>query len=219
MTMHMLGCVELSFLNYDAASGLLEGSIAPLRRIGDHEQVAWSLVFLGIVSRCTGDHEKAMARFEEGLALFREVGLVQGAGYALCEMGIVATRRGDLESADNLLKQSLVTVFEAADRMATAKAMEALADVETRRGEFVRSAQLLASAQTVRTEIGGPVEAYEMEAYEALLATTSHSLGKARFAQAWAGGAAMTLTEAVRFALADQSALATLDRNDHVLIE
>ena len=49
MTMHMLGCVELSFLNYDAASGLLEGSIAPLRRIGDHEQVAWSLVFLGIV--------------------------------------------------------------------------------------------------------------------------------------------------------------------------
>jgi len=219
MTMHMLGCVELSFLNYDAASGLLEGSIAPLRRIGDHEQVAWSLVFLGIVSRCTGDHEKAMARFEEGLALFREVGLVQGAGYALCEMGIVATRRGDLESADNLLKRSLVTVFEAADRMATAKAMEALADVETRRGEFVRSAQLLASAQTVRTEIGGPVEAYEMEAYEALLATTSRSLGKARFAQAWAGGAAMTLTEAVRFALADQSALATLDRNDHVLIE
>ncbi|TME39743.1 MAG: tetratricopeptide repeat protein [Chloroflexi bacterium] len=201
MTMHMLGCVELCLRNYDAASALLEESLGPLRRVRDHEQVAWSLVFLGVVSRCTGDYERAMVLFEEGLALFREVNLKQGAGYALCEIGIVATKRGDLRTAEGVLKESLVTLHAAIDRMATAKVLEALADVAARHQQFVRSAQMLGSAEALRTAIGGPIEAYELDSYRGLVSTVGRGLDKAGFAEAWANGKAMTPEAAVSFAL------------------
>ncbi len=205
-TQQMLGIVELCLGDYDAARRLIEESLTPLRRMRDYENVAWSLVYLGVVSRCMKDYDHAKMSLEESLALFREVNLKQGVGYSLCEIGIVATQQGDLSEAEALLRESLRILHTAVDRSATAKVLEALAENGARLGQLGRSAQLLGSAEALRASIDAPIEAYELDTYRRLVDNISQGLSNANLAKTWEKGHAMSLEDAVSFAMRDDDA-------------
>jgi tetratricopeptide (TPR) repeat protein len=208
MTLHYMGTNALCLGDYDEATRLLEESLPMHRRVRDDMDAAWSLVFLGVIARCKKNHDRAMGLLEEGLLHFREANLKQGAAYALCEMGIVATRLGDFSGADSQLRESLAMLHAANDRSATAKVLEALANVRAGVGQLDRSAHMLGSAEALRTSIGAPVEAYELDNYKILVSTVSKGLGKVRFGKAWAEGKGMQLEDAVTLAMQDVTGVA-----------
>jgi DNA-binding CsgD family transcriptional regulator len=137
----------------------------------------------------------------ESLALSREAGYREGIAWSLNELGIVAYRRGELGRADASLKESLRVHHDLGDRWRIASVLEALAGSARARGELERAARLFGAAEALREAIGTPVPLCERPDRDRNVAAVRARLSDA----VWAEGRAMTLGEAVGYALAEGS--------------
>jgi predicted ATPase/DNA-binding SARP family transcriptional activator len=199
----VLGYVQLCLGNYQGASDLIDESLDLLRRM-DKEGYAWSLNYLGIVARCLKDYDRAAQLLEQCFTHFRELNHRQAIGYSLCEIGIVATLQGDLSRAETSLKDGLELSYAVNDKVATAKVLEAMAAMLVERGQFDRAARLLGSAAALRTTIEAPIEPFELEGHQRLIAAIRKELGEASFGTAWTKGEVMPLEEVVSRALSEE---------------
>ena len=68
-------------------------------------------------------------------------------------------------------------------------------------GQAEQAAWLLGAAEAPREIIGAPVPPVDRAGYDSQVAAMRSQLDEARFAAAWAEGRAMTIEEAVEYAL------------------
>jgi serine/threonine-protein kinase PknK len=121
--------------------------------------------------------------------------------WSLNELGVVAHRRGDLGRAEALLEESLGVHHDLGDRWRIASVLEALAGTACAQGEFERAARLFGAAEALREAIGTPVPLCERPDRDRNVAAASTRLDDA----VWAEGRAMSVGEAVGYALAERS--------------
>jgi hypothetical protein len=81
---------------------------------------------------------------------------------------------------------------------------EGLAAVARAQGQLWHAAALLAAAQTLREALGLRRAPSESADYERELTALQAALDKEAFAAAWAQGQAMTLEQAIEYALTDE---------------
>jgi tetratricopeptide (TPR) repeat protein len=152
-------------------------------------------------ARGAGDLAAAGAMHEQSLALGRADGDLHTILRALYCLGLLARDRGDNDSARRLHAESLELARELGDYPCMANALAGLAYVgaETERGD--RPARLLAVAARWRELTGTARKRVdEMIATESATAVRA-VLGDEAFATAWAEVRAMTLDQAVAYAL------------------
>jgi predicted ATPase/DNA-binding SARP family transcriptional activator/DNA-binding CsgD family transcriptional regulator len=188
----------------DRAWTLCTEALTLYRGLEDAEGIAWSLVNLGAVAQHQGDHERATQLLEESLALSREAGYMEGIAWSLNELGIVAYRWGELGQAEASLKESLRVHHDLGDRWRIASVLEALAGTARARGELERAARLFGAAEALREAIGTPVPLCERPDRDSNVAAARARLDDAAWAALWAKGRAMSLEEAVGYALAER---------------
>jgi hypothetical protein len=148
-----------------------------------------------------------MARrfIEEALAAWREIGSVVGVTFALGDLGDLARAQGELVVARERYVEALRT---GRDRGARAflglvrYALRKLGGLSVAAGDPVRAARIFGAEATARGAASSPAE-WPSERYGDDLAAARAALGEAAFAAAWAEGAAMTLDEAIAYALSD----------------
>jgi predicted ATPase len=201
-------------------SGDYEGAVQyfaePLqfyRQSGDKNGLSYVLSGLGEVALRQGDYGRATALLEESLALRREVGDKWGVAVSLGSLAWVALRWDDLKGAVTLLAESLALRHEIGDVGGIAWCLEKFAEIAlttgqaasaTRRDEdFRRAARLFGVAEALRAPSGSVIDLVDQPEYERQLATVHTQLDDADFGAAWAEGQAMTLEQAVAYALAD----------------
>jgi hypothetical protein len=80
-----------------------------------------------------------------------------------------------------------------------------LAGVSSARGQYNRSAQLFGAAEALREVLGHRPTPQVQADYDRRLASTRSGLGEAAFGAAWAEGRAMTLEQAIEYALAPET--------------
>jgi predicted ATPase/class 3 adenylate cyclase/Tfp pilus assembly protein PilF len=196
--------------DYAGARPLLEESLTLRRQLGERVGVAWTLYNIADLDRWEGDLTSAQSRYEEGLTLMRQLGHQQGAAYGLHNLGLVAYKQGDFASARALYLESLERMRKLGDRWAMAYALERLAALAAegqRREEGARrAARLLGAAETLRDVLGSPVAPADRPDHDATVAAVCAALSGETFAAAWAEGQAMTLEQAVEYALEDAGA-------------
>jgi len=90
---------------------------------------------------------------------------------------------------------------ELEDRKGIAGSFESLASLALHEGDPVVAARLLSAASALRTAIGAPLPPYRREEIERELALVRTAIGEDAFAAAWEEGRAMSLDEAVGYAL------------------
>lgn len=159
------------------------------------------IAILAQAAQRAGDLATARAMYEQALALGRTDGDTHTIQAALRNLGHLARRRSDFESARALCLESLGLARELGDYPCMSGSLEGLAfvAVETELGE--RGTRLLAAAARWRELTGMGRTAVEDTYVAASMAALRAALGDQAFAAAWAEGWAMTLEQAIAYAL------------------
>ncbi|MFQ5796576.1 MAG: tetratricopeptide repeat protein [Candidatus Bipolaricaulia bacterium] len=186
--------------NLGQAVELYEEGLALFRELEDKRGIADSFSSLGHVVRYQDDYEQAAEFYEESLALWRELGGKEGIAFSLSNLGWVAYRQGDYERATELFKESITLWRELRDRTSVVWDLENLAETCVN-GQPERAARLFGAAEVLREAIGFPLPLGRRAGYDRNVAAVRADLSGEAFEVAWAEGRAMTLEQAIAYAL------------------
>jgi predicted ATPase/class 3 adenylate cyclase len=190
--------------NTVVAREILESSVAIAREHGDQWCLAFALGQLGVAAYQESDFTAARAYREEAAAVSRAIGDRHTLGIALAGLALVARIQGRHDESARLFHETLLVSWELEDQWVMPRALGGLAGAATLSADYERAARLF-GATTAMRELSGTVETagsfrvvYERDEAEARTA-----LGDEAFAAAWADGRAMSLEDAVAFALGE----------------
>ena len=103
-----------------------------------------------------------------------------------------------------MLHQKGLPVFQRlGDRRGIGWHLVGMAGVEVEQGRAEHAARLLGAAAAVQEAIGAPLAAWLHRDHDRTVEQTQALLGESTFATLWAQGQAMTLEQAVEYALKD----------------
>jgi len=173
-----------------------------LREQGDQRGIVGALSNLGNLARVEGDYAAARLLQEEGLAYFRKLGVRRGVAAWLANLAAVDYDQGDHRSARAQWQESLAIFRELGDRRNMAETLEGLGDVASALAEHGKAARIWGGAQRLREEIGAPLRPSERPRYKRQVVNARTAINDdAAFDQAWREGRAMTLAQAIEYAL------------------
>ncbi len=188
--------------NYDRAVMSCEESLGLYREMGHKWGIAFSLNMLGEVIRWQGNYSQAKALYEESLAISREIGDKDRIAVSFHNLAYVSHHQGDYPQAVALFGKSLILSQEVGDTLLTAACISGLAGEAQTMGYPKRAARLFGAAQALFDAGGNRFFALadQIERQRNLTAIRAQ-LDEATFQSAWAEGKAMTMDQAIEFAM------------------
>ena len=121
---------------------------------------------------------------------------------ALSRLGQMVFRGGDYQRALALFQESLVLRRTLGSREGVARSLVGLASVALAQARPEHAARLFGAAEAMRDLVNAPLPPADRVDYERQLAALQKELDETTFAAAWAEGRAMTLEQAIEYALA-----------------
>jgi len=199
-----LGAAARVLGDVERATALFEESLDLSRRQQDRLSVAQNLQWLGSVALRRGDHRRAIELLTESLTQQQALGDRPGAAWSLHLLGRVFFDQGHTERASGLHLESLALHRDTGEHTGVAASLRGLARAAHARGDARSAARLFGAARghEVATSPGSPPTA---PGEDDELSDLRKSLGDEAFDLAWAEGRAMSLEQAVAYALDEQS--------------
>jgi tetratricopeptide (TPR) repeat protein len=155
--------------------------------------------------RLDGDYERAGAAYEECLTLCREIGAKLRETLTYDMLAVVAQHQGDYDRAEAIILEGLNPARELGSGYQIAYSLALLAGPVGAKGQPERAARLLGASEAVfEAWRVGPVTADQLE-IDQYMADVRAQLDEAAFEAAWAEGRAMSLEEAVAYALGENA--------------
>jgi len=201
----LLTLAEVAVLEEDAASAerLLEESLVLSREDNGQQAIGWTLNHLGHAAQLRGDYDRAAQLHAESLAVFIDLmgEKNDGVTWAYQSLGETALGQGDLPAARGWLVADLRLCREMGDRVSSVWCLAGLGSAAAFDEEPERAARLWGAAERLRAALGCRPAPAARATYERALAMTRAQIGEEAFAAAWAEGRAMSLEEAIAYAL------------------
>lgn len=136
------------------ARAQFERSEAAWESLGDHQGLAYSLIYHSRVMTTLGDFAAARALAERSLALFHEVGDQWGVAEALHNLGHVDMEQGDFE-APRVHFQHSVALFRAlGDRVALTGPLSDLGQIAYQRGDYQEARDRFEESLVISSQLG-----------------------------------------------------------------
>ncbi|MDX1612763.1 MAG: BTAD domain-containing putative transcriptional regulator [Candidatus Promineifilaceae bacterium] len=200
--LHGLGFVALGQGNASLSRSRFEESLQIAREEDDQWLLSFALHFLAIVLTYQGVYDSAAAYFEEGNLLLEQLGgHKQGLAFSFFHLARIARLLGDYPTARSHLATSMELFQQAGDRRGMGYVLAGFAILSAAQERMERAAQLAGAVASLQTVLGPFLEAPLQHEYDQALATVQTTLDDAAFAAASAKGQAMTITQAITFAL------------------
>ena len=197
--LNILGLIAHDQGDFVAARKPFEEALAVQRQLGDKRGIAISLTNLGLLAWELGDYDAAVSLYEEALAIRRQLGDERGVATLLYYLGQVALRQGVYLQATSLFSESLVMRKAAGNKAGVARSLEGLARATRRFPQ--RAARLFGAVAAIQETVGEVRSQPEQVEYERDLNAVRTELGVETFSVTWNEGRAMTLDQAVEYAL------------------
>jgi tetratricopeptide (TPR) repeat protein len=186
-----------------AAKHFLEQSQALFQDAGDRREVAGVLSRLGETARVTGAYEQAAALQAASLELarvFADPGLESGAKHAL---GLLALDQRQYGRAAAILREAISLRRDLVAVAVRCAGLAALAGAWAALGRDVLAARLIGAVDAGLARSGARIEPYEESVWAPLIAAAQAACDPDVWQAACAAGRAMSLEEAVAYALAE----------------
>lgn len=198
-----LGLTTIHQEDFDAARIHFEESARIYRQLGDLARQAVLLNNLaGIAFRCA-EYPRAQVLWKDALALFRSQSNRVAIAVTLHNLGELSYRMGAMPDARRFLLESIHLRHALGNSAAgLVRSFASLSWVERAACAYDRATQLLASAEALRSRTGTVVSAQDRALYEKERSLLETLLTPATFEAYWAAGLAMSIDQAVDFALA-----------------
>jgi predicted ATPase len=199
-----LGDVESALGNSEKALTQYKETLAIGRRIGHKRLVAGALEGLGKVAFDRGEYARARTAYEEGLQIVNELGgksdYTITLGINLAELGVEERK---FDEARRLCVRSLRNSQEVGDKESIVGALAVIAWLRfAAAGEAEEAAQLFGAVEGIRETLAMALPPRQRDRHEHSIAAIRGALDQKQFATAWARGKAMSIDEAVAYALA-----------------
>ena len=199
--LRLLAEVMIEVEEYAQAERLLEEATVHAKAAGDDGRVADAAAVLGDLALRRGDHDRAIAMTEQSLALYRELGDAEGVAWTQYNLAFGLFRTGR-EGARSAAAESTTISRDLGDVLSLVWNLTLLGALAAQRGHEEMCARLIGAADALRERSDVSLSGVEIE----LRRTTEDELrlriGTARYEHAYAEGHAMSLEEAVEYALA-----------------
>jgi predicted ATPase/class 3 adenylate cyclase len=199
--LHGLGFVAWLQGDNSRARELYEEGLQLHRRLGMQGGVAQGLDLLCQLALFEGDYAAARAAGEESIALRRVLGDRRSLAFSLHSLGTVATAEGNLCEARELHCESLAIRRELGDKGNVAVSLDHLAALCAAEAKALMAARLFGAAAAFLEALGVPRFAPTEEWLRQKEDAVRQALGTEAFERAYAEGRAMTMEEAVEYAL------------------
>jgi hypothetical protein len=147
--------------------------------------------------------EQSRTLLEESLTLTRRSGNQALIGLTLFNLGSLARVEGDVRKGEALVKESVVAFRESGNRANPLAAICFCGVLAIKRGSYRRGARLLGAVDPRYARLWWLLPD-DRRAYEESLSAARASLGDDDFSAAWTEGKALTLEQAVAFALSEE---------------
>jgi predicted ATPase len=204
--LHLLGNIQLFKNALIQARTLLEQVLALRRQAGNQAAIAGVLLDLGLVAMYENNYPQAKSLLEESLAIRRRTEDRIAGAVCLANLGYMELYFGNLSDATRYLREAVLVSLSHGDQETVVLCLEGFAEIAGAALENQNSLQtgacLFGTAQTFRHRLAIPLPPMDRPFYESSLAALRAHMNEATFATAWAAGAAMSLEEAVAYALA-----------------
>ena len=186
------------------ARACFEESLTLQQDVGDKGGVAICLLNLGVVARRQGDLAEARMRYLESLNILRELGDQATIATVLHNLGFVASLQGERASQRSYEVESLTIRQELGDKRGIADSLHAFSGIAMAYGRAKRAARLLGAADALRETTGAALSPAYLSTHTPGVDRVRSKLGDEIFAEMLAQGRAMTLEQAIEYALADR---------------
>jgi non-specific serine/threonine protein kinase len=201
----VFGLVLASEENFDAARSTLEESITLFREVQDPWGAAVATMSLGFSVYRRDDQVTALELGERALIAFRELGDQYFQSACLYATGNLRAKQGDWDDGLAELRESLKLSRALGSRYEIANGLRWLADTEQHLGHPARAVQLYCAAKNVYDSIGAWQQEDESK-FAVYLELCRASLEESTFAEAVEEGRAMTMEQAIAYALENSDA-------------
>jgi tetratricopeptide (TPR) repeat protein len=197
-----LGIVAMRQMAYGDAARHMEEAVRLAREAGDKWRLSVCLSQQGILALFQGNLGLAADLHQEALALIEDTGDPAIISYTLRCLGFVALRQGDYQRAAEVFTEGLRLSSEAGFRVTVFECLRGLGGACSGSKLDARAVRLFGAAEALREAIGHQPAPQDQADYDGRLAATRSRLELVAFEAAWAEGRAMTLEQAIEYALA-----------------
>jgi predicted ATPase/serine/threonine protein kinase len=203
--LNTLGCVALAKGHLERAEDLFRESLL-LHQHREEPGAGWVLHNLGTLAQQRGEYARAESLYHESLALTRESADPATARGPLLSLAKVALCRRNVQQASTLGQEGLQLSRDAGDWGLVVVFLAFLAELASAAAEAVHAARLFGAAEAQSAAIGIPLFCGDQGEFcrnerDLAQATARAQLAETTWQRAFQEGAAMTLEEAIAYAL------------------
>ena len=191
--------------DFERATELYEDSMHLFREQGDKQFLAYCLNNLALLVCSKGDLGRATKLTEEAVALLRELGARGNVSMGLCNLGWMALLQNDIGRAADFYRESLSLSWDTGLNPLVQNALEGSACVAGAEGDAERAARLWGAAQSLHQTKGIPRDTDFLAEADARISAVRTGMGEEAWEEAWHKGRAMSLDEAVSYALEEEA--------------
>jgi tetratricopeptide (TPR) repeat protein len=195
-----LGLMVHSKGDHERAVALYTEGADLARKEGDKVVLAMTLANLGILAQNQGDEDTARSRYEEALALYRENSDTHNIAGSLGNLAELARTQGRIEEAKALTHEALGLAHGLGDKEIIIGCLEDFGEQAASEGQADRAARLLGASEALREDTGHAPQ-FQQRPWARIMALLDAEFDPEHLAAARAEGHAMTLDEAVAYAL------------------
>jgi predicted ATPase/DNA-binding XRE family transcriptional regulator len=200
-TLGILGYAVLSNGEIESAQKFLDESLEVNQRTNDKRGLEFALTGKSHMALMRGEYGQARAFLQEWMVLAEELGNRMGYLWARARLGYVALREGNVAEAHHILVEIVENFHKDRNKSGLAFALDKMASLCVVIDKPEVAARLIGWSDATREEIGDPRPRLEQTDVDRDILAIHAKFGKTAYEAAYAKGRAMTLDEAVAFAL------------------
>jgi len=172
-------------------------SLRLFRELDDSWGVAMSLLEQGVLAMVREEFPEGERILDDAIDVFAAVPDPWGLAMSRGVLGNIKSGQGDYRTAMTLLQESLDALLMMDDTWGVATVLLSVARTAAAQGHFEQVARISGAIGNLHDSLGASVKVPFRERYERNLLAAEQSLGRQRFGDLMALGAAMTPAEAV----------------------
>lgn len=171
--------------------------------LGFKQGIALALLNMGNLYRVQGNYEQAEHYYEKSLSICSQYGL-KTRGYNLYVLGLLALHRNNYPLAMRFFANYLNTARASVEKISACVLLTGSAAVASGMNQPERSARLCGAAQAIFETTNHYISPFDRAEFDRHIQIARDQLGDTKFEALASQGRAMTMEQAVAYALEDQ---------------
>lgn len=185
----------------DLSQSYMEESLRLAREAGLRSQEAQAAETLGFIAIHRNDHDAARLHFKESARVYEEIGATFNVILEKSNLAHLERKLGNFADALEYYRETIVAFRDMGQTGAIAHQLECFGFIALAQHQDERALQLFAAAGTLRQKSGRPMTPDEQIYFDEQLRNVHAQMPAKQFDSAWSKGHAMTMEQAIQFAL------------------